>query len=235
MFETKKTLIVVYKDELLMNQFKKMVETCDNNEQGVVGVRNDSVNIVSWTEKVWLGNKKAGNIQGKILFLGEIKGTDKLIPVIDVKFNECGVKFGWAGNQAVIYANLKALTTRESYDAFLDKLSALPVPSFLKAKKDIATTETDRRMDPEVPTENVSEHAPSENMETDEAKQKKANIIKSVKKAVATGTDAIEKAGNQAALKLEEFFRNKSLMKQQMLMYGTVSFYNEGFEKFMNM
>ena len=27
MFETKKTLIVVYKDELLMNQLKKMVET----------------------------------------------------------------------------------------------------------------------------------------------------------------------------------------------------------------
>ena len=26
MFETKKTLIVVYKDELLMNQLKKMVE-----------------------------------------------------------------------------------------------------------------------------------------------------------------------------------------------------------------
>lgn len=30
MFETKKTLIVVYKDELLMNQLKKMVETHDD-------------------------------------------------------------------------------------------------------------------------------------------------------------------------------------------------------------
>ena len=42
---------------------------------------DDSINIVSWTEKVWLGNKKAGNIKDKVLFLGEIKGTDKLIPV----------------------------------------------------------------------------------------------------------------------------------------------------------
>ena len=33
MFETKKTLIVVYKDELLMNQLKKMVETCDDSEK----------------------------------------------------------------------------------------------------------------------------------------------------------------------------------------------------------
>ena len=30
MLETKKTLIVVYKDELLMNQLKKMIETHDD-------------------------------------------------------------------------------------------------------------------------------------------------------------------------------------------------------------
>ena len=101
MFETKKTLIVVYKDELLMNQLKKMIETHDDSGDSVVGTRDDSINVVSWTEKVWLGNKKAGNIQGKILFLGDIKGTDKLIPVLDVKFDDHGVKYGWAGNQAV--------------------------------------------------------------------------------------------------------------------------------------
>jgi hypothetical protein len=31
-------------------------------------------------------------------------------------------------NQAVVYADPKVLTTREDYDAFLEKLSALPVP-----------------------------------------------------------------------------------------------------------
>lgn len=146
MFEAKKTLIVVYKDELLMNQLKKMVETHDDNEHGAIGTRDDSINIVSWTEKVWLGNKKAGNIQGKILFLGEIKGTDKLIPVIDVKFDECGVKFGWAGNQAVVYADSKVLTTRKDYDAFLEKLSALPVPSFLKVTKESIPPRVQTRM-----------------------------------------------------------------------------------------
>ena len=79
MFETKKTLIVVYKDELLMNQLKKMVETHDDNEQGVIGTRDDSINIVS-DRKGLAGQQKAGNIQGKTLF-GEIKGTDKLIPL----------------------------------------------------------------------------------------------------------------------------------------------------------
>ena len=82
MFGMPKTLIVVYKDEMLMNQLKKLVETNDDSESGdIVGTTDDSLNIVSWTEKVWLGNKKAGNIKDKVLFLGEIKGTDKLIPV----------------------------------------------------------------------------------------------------------------------------------------------------------
>ncbi len=238
MFEAKKTLIVVYKDELLMNQLKKMVETRDDNEHSTIGTRDDSINIVSWTEKVWLGNKKAGNIQGKILFLGEIKGTDKLIPVIDVQFDECGVKFGWAGNQAVVYADSKMLTTRKDYDTFLEKLFALPVPSFLKTTKEsIAATGTDQNAEPavELPAEAVLENADTETVTADEKKHKKADILKGVKKAFSTGADAIEKIGTQVASKSEEVFRNKSLMKRQMLFYGVVNLYNDGLEKFMNM
>lgn len=238
MFETKKTLIVVYKDELLMNQLKKMIETRDDNEQGVVGSRDDSINIVSWTEKVWLGNKKAGNIQGKILFLGEVKGTDKLIPVIDVKFDECGVKFGWAGNQAVVYADPKVLTTREDYDMFLEKLSLLPVPSFLKAEREsLDVTGVDHKTEAivEPSAGDVPESANAEVAVNDETKYKKPNILKNVKKALSTGADAIGKAGAQVASKSEEVFRNKSLMKRQMLFYGVVSLYNDGLEKFMNM
>lgn len=238
MFEAKKTLIVVYKDELLMNQLKKMVETRDDNEHGTIGTRDDSINIVFWTEKVWLGNKKAGNIQGKILFLGEIKGTDKLIPVIDVQFDECGVKFGWAGNQAVVYADSKVLTTRKDYDAFLEKLSALPVPSFLKTtKENIAATGTDQNAGSavELPTEDTFENADTETVMADEKKNKKADVLKGVKKAFSTGADAIGKIGTQVASKSEEVFRNKSLMKRQMLFYGVVSLYIDGLEKFMNM
>lgn len=235
MFETKKTLIVVYKDELLMNQLKKMVETHDDNEQDVVGTRDDSINIVSWTEKVWLGNKKAGNISGKILFLGDIKGTDKLIPVIDVKFDECGVKFGWAGNQAVVYAEPKVLTTREDYDSFLEKLSALPVPEFLKAaKENIASTETVQDDDTESP-EDIPECSDGEAVEAKEKKHKKVDIFKVAKNALSSGASAIGKVGTQVASKSEEVFRNKSLMKRQMLFYGVVSLYNDGLEKFMNM
>lgn len=208
MFEDKKTLIVVYKDELLMNQLKKMVETHDDNEQDTVGTRDDSINIISWTEKVWLANKKAGNLQGKILFLGDIKGTDKLTPIVDVKFDEYGVKFGWAGNQAVVFADPKILAHREDYDSFLEKLSELPIPEFLKeAKKNIAI---------------------AEKVKTKEAPE----AFHAAKRTLSLKVDT---ALNQMASKSEELFRNKSLMKKQMLFYGVINLYYNGLEIFMNL
>ncbi len=129
------TLIVVYKDELLVNQIKKLVETKDDTDSDTaVGTKDGSVSIVSWTEKVWLEQKKAGNINNKVLFLGDIKGTDKLTPVLDVKFDEFGVKYGWAGTQAVLFVDPQVIAKKEDYDAFLQKLNSLPVPEKLKAK-----------------------------------------------------------------------------------------------------
>lgn len=135
MFDTKKTLIVVYKDELLLNLLKKMIGTRDDVDGEVVGTTDDSINIMSWTEDVWLSNKKAGNIKDKILFLGDIKETDNLIPVVDVKHDEFGVKYGWAGNQAVLFADIKALSNQRDYEDFHRRLCDTPVPDTLKKDK----------------------------------------------------------------------------------------------------
>ena len=212
----KKTLIVVYKDELLMNQLKKMVETHDGN-----GI--DSINIVSWTEKVWLGNKKAGNISGKILFLGDIKGTDKLIPVVDVMFDEFGVKYGWAGNQAALFVDVKELGSRARYDAFLAKLSGLPVPDRLKTLKSDAVQE---------------EAIASNTVELEDGdvtgERKTPAIVDAAKRGLGTGANIIGKAGSRIAGKAEEVFRNRKLMRRQMLFYGVVKLYDQGLESFMN-
>lgn len=253
MFETKKTLIVVYKDELLVNQLRKMVEAHDDTENGIIGTTDDSINIVAWTEKVWLGNKKAGNLQGKVLFLDEIKDTDKLIPVLDNKFDEYGVKFGWAGNQAVLYVTPKELADRKKYDAFLEKLSAYSPPDILKAPKDndaaaeFGYAETEAADAPaEESTETVTATAGSENDEipsSDNEERKKPKLFRVVQKAFSSGADAIGKAGSQVAVKSEEVFRNKALMKRQMLFYGVVKLYHgakddeghlHGLEEFMN-
>lgn len=222
MFETKKTLIVVYKDELLMNQLKKMIETNDDAEDAVIGTKDDSINIVSWTEKVWLGNKKAGNIQGKILFLGDIKGTDKLIPVLYVKFDYRGVKYGWAGNQAALYVELEELTNREIYDEFLKKMSELPIPSFLKTMNEDVVENTGE--------DSVAEIVKQEGVDD----KKNPAFLNATKKVLESGVDVFEKIGKNVAVKSEEIFRSKSLMKRQMLFYGVVHFYWNGLENFMD-
>lgn len=143
MFYTEpQTLVVVCKDEMLVNQLRKLVETKDDTgEESVIGTRDGSVKIVAWTEKVWLDQKKAGNIDSKVLLVGDIKGVDKLIPVLDIRFEECGVKYGWAGNQAVIAIDPKALKKEEDYNAFIEKLNALPVPEIIKKKPQAAPKE----------------------------------------------------------------------------------------------
>lgn len=232
MFDTKKTLIVIYKDELLMNQLKKMVETNDDTDEGIVGTRDNSINIVSWKEKVWLENKKAGNIQGKILFLGDIKGSDKLIPVLDVKFDDSGVRYGWAGNQAVLYADPKLLVDRQAYDDFLKKLSDLPVPEFLKTmKENVVSTGKD-------PETELKGDTPNVEVEVEDSKNKKPRmpkIFKVAQKAVLSGADAVGKVGSQVASRSEELFRNKTLMRRQMLFYGVIQLYCNDLETFMSL
>ena len=127
------TLIVVYKDEMIVNQLKKMVETKDDtNESNIIGTTDGSIRIVSWSEKVWLDQKKAGNVSNKVLFIGDIKGTEKLVPIIDIQFEEYGVKYGWAGNQAVVSVEPKAVKEKAVYEEFLSKVSAMPVPEIAK-------------------------------------------------------------------------------------------------------
>lgn len=129
-----KTLIAVYKDELALNQIKKLVESNDDSADSITGTKDGSVNIVSWSENVWLDQKKAGNINDKVLFLGEIKGSEKLIPVVDIKFDMHGVKYGWAGNQAIIWTDVDALKEKEVYYDFLNELKELPIPDVLKTQ-----------------------------------------------------------------------------------------------------
>ena len=201
MFGMQKTLIVVYKDEMLMNQLKKLVETKDDSETGeVVGTRDDSINIVSWTEKVWLGNKKAGNIKDKVLFLGDIKGSDKLIPVIDTVFDNYGVKFGWAGNQAIVYADIKKLNDRATYISFLEKLAELPIPEMIKKTQNIAIDEQNE-------DESNSCDILIENESNEEQELKiSATVFRKAKEAFSTGAEVVGKAGSFVADKASDVF-----------------------------
>ena len=125
-----KTIIAVYKDELLANQLKKMVET-----------KRDMLGVIPWSEKFWLANKKDGKIDDKILFIGDIKGMEALVPLIDVQYEKYGIKYGWAGKQAVIIADPKGIQEKEVYEEFLGKLNELSVPEIIKTNYYIDTQE----------------------------------------------------------------------------------------------
>ena len=115
------SLIVVYKekDEIGVNQLRKLLETKDDTDEGIVGVEDRTVEIVPWLEKVWLQNKATGKLDSKVLLIDDIKGAKSLLPVIDVKYSKHGITYGWAGNQAIISIEEKALVKKEDYEAFL--------------------------------------------------------------------------------------------------------------------
>jgi acid stress-induced BolA-like protein IbaG/YrbA len=229
MFEMEKTLIVVYKDEMLVNQLKKLVETKDDNDNGeVVGTTDNSINIVAWNEKVWLENKKAGNIKSKVLFLGSIKGTDKLIPVIDVKYDKHGVKYGWAGNQAIVYANPKEITNREKYVEFINDLSNLPVPDIVKNPKDSKL----KKVAENLPKFNVAETI---RQRVKQEKVKVPEFLQKAKKAVKKEVEVVGEAGSKAVNAAEDLFRDKNIVMKQQLFYGVVNLYNNDLEQFMNL
>ncbi len=241
MFGQAKTLIVVYKDEMLLNQLKKLIESNDDANDGTVfGTTDDSINIVSWTEKVWLNNKKAGNIKDKVLFLGEIKGTDKLTPVVDIKFDKHGVKFGWAGNQAVLFVDPKVINTTTDYEAFVEELTQLPVPEIIKnGNKARSTTNSDEGQQDAEPIADEKPTGEGETPEIEETKEGKFVFFKKAKAAIETGADnvgnALKKVGGNAAEFATDLFRDKAMVRRQMLFYGVVKLYEDGLESFMKM
>ena len=232
MFNETKSLIVVYKDELLLNQLRKLVETKDDTEDAVVGVKDGSVKIVSWNEKMWLGQKKNGTINNKVLFIGDIKETDKLIPVLDVKFEKHGVMYGWAGNQAVLTCDPKKLSAEE-YQEFLREIENLDIPEAIKKANRIEDEVTEEVVEAE-------ETLPEEPAQIEEATEKKKvpAFLKGIKKVAETGAEKLGDAFEVASKNTEELknniTRDRSAMKRQLLFYGIINLYNNDLETFLN-
>lgn len=234
MFGTPETLIIVYKDEMLANQMKKLIETKDDTEEAITGTADKSINVVSWSEKIWLDNKKAGNITSKVLFLGNIKGVDKLIPVIDVKYDNFGICYGWAGNQAVIYAKPNEIKAAENYLSFYEELEASPVPQAIKNTiKPKTLSEEDATVEEIIVEEiEITEDAIEKTTATKSNFLDKSKAF--FKKAKVKLEDSYTDISKKAQEFTEENFKNKKAMEKQMLFYGVIQLYNNDLETFMN-
>lgn len=134
-FYEKQSIVAVAKDEKYLNLLRKLVETNDDKEDGtIVGIEDGLVDIVTWDEKTWLSQKKMGQITSKILLIGNIKDTDKLLPLINVKFQKYGVTYGWSGRQALINIDTKELENDETFAKFKEEYNALDIPEQFKIK-----------------------------------------------------------------------------------------------------
>lgn len=206
MFEEPRKLLVVYKekDEISLNQLKKLVDSKDDTEsEKIVGTEDGTVKIVSWSEKTWLDNKKAGNtgdLDDKILFLGNIKGVDKLRPTLDIKFDKYGVSYGFSGRQAAIMVEGKTLLSKKIYDEFIEDLKKVCDASSVNEKKHFDFSDA------------------------------KKNVMKGA--ALAAVAVLFGAVGSIAALTTYAFGDAKTVRNQQLL-YGVAQLYLNDLDTFM--
>ena len=127
------SLIIVAKDDLLAQTMAQLIEREDDTEEGVVGTKDRSVYVVVANEKFY---QKAltGRIKGqKKLFIGNIKSSELLRKNSVTRFESFGVSYGWAGGDAYIYADPKALEKKADYEAFLKEIKDIEVDTIDKS------------------------------------------------------------------------------------------------------
>ena len=110
--------------------------------------------------------------------------------VIDVKFDKYGIKYGWAGKQALITVDEWAMKNDEYQE-------------FLKEFKDKALPE----------------------------KKEDKNLLKIAKKS---GFFLLFDLPGLCASFIVDYFKDKAKLKQQLLLYGILNFYENDLETFMN-
>lgn len=130
--EGKIDLVMVSKDDALFSQLRKLVESKDDEEDIVIGVKDGACRILRWDEKKWLYRSRMEAVSAKTLIIGDVKDAEKGADFMDVKFDKYGVKYGWTGNTAYVTAERAALRPKGAYGEFLAELSELPVPEYIK-------------------------------------------------------------------------------------------------------
>lgn len=130
--DNKRNLVVVCKDDLIVAQLKKLVETNDDKEGSIVGTEDGTVRIIRWDEDKWAYRYSKNNIKEKVLVIGDVKEAKNQVAVMEPVLDEFGAKYGWIGNVAYISANRLALKNKETYSEFVEKMEELQIPEYIK-------------------------------------------------------------------------------------------------------
>lgn len=121
MFEEKKqTLILVCTDETMQygNYLLQLIGLNDDRDGEIVGLRDDSVDAVLWTEKDYAANRPTLSSSQKIVFLGSSKNMKQERKNMDDVFAKYGMYFSALGNRASAYVD--GSMSKKEYTNFLE-------------------------------------------------------------------------------------------------------------------
>ena len=134
--EGKRNLAFVTKDELLFQQLKKLVETNDDEDDEIlIGTKDGTVRMIRWEEDKWVYRTKTDTVDTKVIVIGDCKGAEVGAELMNVIFDQYGIRYGWRGNCAYVQADSRKIRAKGVYDAFLAELKAMPAPEVIKEDK----------------------------------------------------------------------------------------------------
>jgi hypothetical protein len=133
MFVEPKILVVAYqkKDEIVVNMLQKLIETKDDLADGqIIGTEDGSVGVVAWKENEWKANRDSGKGNAeKTLLINRVDGYDVLEPIMNVKFNKHGVKYGFSGRKALVIVDGSYFNNKKKLASFKDEIKSLAIPN----------------------------------------------------------------------------------------------------------
>lgn len=129
-------LTVVCKDAMLQEIIFQLAEEKNAALRGKEAAEaTGGIYPMVMNEKAWLAQQKEGVFVGKLLFVGNIKGSEALAERIEPQYDRLGIRYGWSGSRAILTASKKGIKRKEDYAELLAELQELSVTEENKADK----------------------------------------------------------------------------------------------------
>jgi hypothetical protein len=100
----KTKLIIVHSEntEEFANLLRNLISSNDDQGDTIVGVKDGTVEVAVWSDKVYAGQKPTLSSCDHYLFIGRGKIQSKEGYGMNTVFDHFGMKYGWLGNQAFL-------------------------------------------------------------------------------------------------------------------------------------
>jgi len=99
-------LVCTDKTKAYANYFQLLISSKDDSEESVKGVQDGSVDTSVWTEEQFDANRVGLSSQEHIIFVGESSMIDAECRLMENKFDNLGMQYGWLGILPVIFPQI---------------------------------------------------------------------------------------------------------------------------------